>query len=100
MIPQEDCTTIEKQIDVESRFAGWISCFLGNLDHTVVKVELKGPDNTLRVRQVRVLGGPREQQQQQQQEVTSGDANSIQQQNCEAETLRVFRLITGQVGFL
>ena len=49
----EDATAVAKQVDVESRFAGWINCFLdANPEHSVVKIELKGPDNTLRVRQV------------------------------------------------
>lgn len=55
---------------------------------------MKGPDNSLRIRQVRILG-----------EVDGVSlkvgkqysATTIQQRNCEAETLRVFRLITSQV---
>ena len=59
---------------------------------TMLKIEAKGPDNTLRLRQVKVLGyvdAPLMQKQPR--------AASIQQKNCEAETLRVFRLITSQV---
>jgi len=58
----------------------------------MLKIEAKGPDNTLRLRQVKVLGyvdAPLMQKQPR--------AASIQQKNCEAETLRVFRLITSQV---
>lgn len=63
--------------------------------HVVVGMELKGPDNSLRVRQIRMLG-----------EVEGGSlkigkqlsAQTIQQRNCEAETLKVFRLITSQVN--
>merc|ERR1719270_2102285 len=58
----------------------------------LLKIEAKGPDNTLRLRQVKVLGyidTPLMQKQPR--------AASIQQKNCEAETLRVFRLITSQV---
>ena len=93
----EDATAVAKQVDVESRFAGWINCFLdANPEHAVVKIELKGPDNTLRVRQVKALGGglgPFER------DLNNAAAApvTIQQRNCEAETLRVFRLITGQV---
>ncbi len=43
----EDLSVI-KQCDVESRFAGWISCFIDEPSHTVVKIEVKGPDNSLR----------------------------------------------------
>lgn len=60
----------------------------------MIKVELKGPDNSVRVRQIRILG-----------KVDSeslrvgkqSNSYTIQQKNCEAETLRVFRLITSQV---
>ncbi len=113
---QEDCSNVVRQADVESRFAGWISCFLNSPDHHLVRVELKGPDNTLRIRQVRVLGGPRGEADAEPPAATAAaaaaaaamvgfpggdprceDASSIQQRNCETETLRVFRLITGQV---
>ncbi len=90
----EECVTV-KQVDVESRFAGWVSCFMNSPDHHVVKMELKGPDNTLRVRQVKVLAGPREPHAPAL--PYQAEDCSIQQANCETETLRVFRLITGQV---
>ena len=83
-----------KQVDVESRFAGWITCFIDCRETGFLRIEAKGPDNTLRLRQVKALGcydsilqQPHKQPQ----------ANLIQQKNCEAETLRVFRLITSQV---
>lgn len=83
-----------KQADLDSRHMGWVTSELPGGDHHVIKVELKGPENTLRVRQVKVLGWK------------DGEAIKIpgqisasmaQQKNCEAETLRVFRLITSQV---
>ena len=41
----EFCTI--KTVDVESRFAGWVNCFVD--DHlSSLKIEAKGPDNTLR----------------------------------------------------
>ena len=51
-----DDMVVVKTVEVENRFAGWVTCFLseGNCDH--VRVELKGPDNTVRLRQVRVIG--------------------------------------------
>lgn len=73
---------------------GWVTSELPGGDHQVIKIEMKGPENTLRVRQVKVLGWK------------EGDtikiagqisASVVQQKNCEAETLRVFRLITSQV---
>ncbi|XP_016393835.1 E3 ubiquitin-protein ligase MYCBP2 isoform X10 [Sinocyclocheilus rhinocerous] len=83
-----------KQIDLDSRHMGWVTSELPGGDHHVIKIELKGPENTLRVRQVKVLGWK------------EGESTKIaghisasvaQQKNCEAETLRVFRLITSQV---
>ncbi|CAO2591792.1 E3 ubiquitin-protein ligase MYCBP2 [Lemmus lemmus] len=68
--------------------------YLQTLASHIIKIELKGPENTLRVRQVKVLGWK------------DGESTKIagqisasvaQQRNCEAETLRVFRLITSQV---
>lgn len=82
------------QIDLDSRHMGWVTSELPGGDHHVIKIEMKGPENTLRVRQVKVLGWK------------EGDtikiagqisASVVQQKNCEAETLRVFRLITSQV---
>lgn len=87
-------SAILSQADLDSRHMGWVTSELPGGDHHVIKVELKGPENTLRVRQVKVLGWK------------DGEAIKIpgqisasmaQQKNCEAETLRVFRLITSQV---
>ncbi|KMQ98404.1 putative e3 ubiquitin-protein ligase mycbp2-like protein [Lasius niger] len=83
-----------RSVEIESRSAGWINCPIIDQRHIVVGMELKGPDNSLRVRQIRVLG-----------EIEGGSlkigkqlsAQTIQQRNCEAETLKVFRLITSQV---
>lgn len=73
---------------------GWVNCPILESNNNVIRLELKGPDNSVRVRQIRVLGK------------IDGEtlkigkqlnATTIQQRNCEAETLRVFRLITSQV---
>lgn len=78
---------------------GWICAPIRDAGHTHFRIELRGPENTLRVRQVKLLGiaiGAKG-------DVRSGlsskltNTNLIQQRNCETETLRVFRLITGQV---
>ena len=60
---------------------------------SVVQIEMKGPDNSLRVRQIRLLG-----------EGVAGsaltrsfNAAAVHQRTCETETLRVFRLLTSQV---
>ncbi|XP_074101339.1 MYC binding protein highwire isoform X2 [Cotesia typhae] len=83
-----------KTVEIESRSAGWVSCPITDPRHIIIGLEFKGPDNSLRVRQIRVLGE------------TEGEplkigkqlsTQTIQQHNCEAETLKVFRLITSQV---
>ncbi|KAH8041514.1 hypothetical protein HPB51_016959 [Rhipicephalus microplus] len=88
-----------KQMDVEGQFQGWLSCVLPECMHigpsgSVWRLELRGPENTLRIRQIKVLGhcpGSATH--------NHGECRSlcIQQRNCEAETLRVFRLLTSQV---
>lgn len=60
----------------------------------MVRLELKGPDNSLRLRQIRVLG---EMEGESLKQGRQHSALTIQQRNTEAETLKVFRLITSQV---
>lgn len=62
--------------------------------HSVIRLELKGPDVSVRIRQIRVLG---EIEGESLKVGKQYNASTIQQRNCEAETLRVFRLITSQV---
>uniref|UniRef100_A0A671QW42 E3 ubiquitin-protein ligase MYCBP2 n=1 Tax=Sinocyclocheilus anshuiensis TaxID=1608454 RepID=A0A671QW42_9TELE len=83
-----------KQIDLDSRHMGWVTSELPGGDHHVIKIELKGPENTLRVRQVKVLGWKEGKSIKIAGHIS---ASVAQQKNCEAETLRVFRLITSQV---
>lgn len=73
---------------------GWVTSELPGGDYHVIKVELKGPENTLRVRQVKVLGWKEGESIKILGQIS---ASMAQQKNCEAETLRVFRLITSQV---
>ena len=83
------------QSDLESRHSGWVACTIPNPQAiTILRLELKGPDNSLRLRQVKILG-----------EDTAPAAQrmsyvEIQQHNCEAETLKVFRLLTSQVSMI
>ena len=90
-----DDMSVLKTIELENRFAGWVTCFLNEGNCDFVKIEVKGPDNTVRLRQVKVIG--------KQNQVLSpspperAESQRIQQSNCETETLRVFRLITRQV---
>lgn len=62
--------------------------------HVIVGLKLKGPDNSLRVRQIRILGEIEGESLKIGKQLS---AQTIQQRNCEAETLKVFRLITSQV---
>lgn len=89
-IPVPFCT----KVDLDSRHMGWVTSELPGGDHHVIKVELKGPENTLRVRQVKVLGWKEGESIKILGQIS---ASMAQQKNCEAETLRVFRLITSQV---
>ena len=60
-----------------------------------MKVEVKGPDHSLRLRQIKLLGnieGATMLVGQQQSPLV------MQQKDCESETLKVFRLLTSQVG--
>lgn len=82
------------QIEVEARFAGWISCTIPPDRRRHIQVELKGPDQSLRVRQVKVLGTVQDEDCTVPVKKTSFQ---IQQDNCEAETLKVFRILTSQV---
>ncbi|KAK6627348.1 hypothetical protein RUM44_009825 [Polyplax serrata] len=81
-----------RQVEVESRSTGWISSPIQDGRHNVIKLELRGPDNSLRIRQVRVLGVSGESL-----AVPQRSASTVQQRLCESETLKVFRLITSQV---
>nr|CAD7443817.1 unnamed protein product [Timema bartmani] len=83
-----------RHMEVENRSTGWVSCPILDARHSVVRLELKGPDNSLRLRQVRVLG---EVDGESVRLTRQHSATTIQQRNCETETLRVFRLITSQV---
>ncbi|CAB3381481.1 Hypothetical predicted protein [Cloeon dipterum] len=92
----DNCRDLANKVDVETRYSGWISSIIPENHHSVIRIELRGPDNTLRVRQVRILGDI-EGQELSARTTKHHSALSIQQKNCEAETLRVFRLITSQV---
>ncbi|NXD08304.1 MYCB2 ligase, partial [Nothocercus nigrocapillus] len=83
-----------KQVDLDSRHIGWVTSELPGGDNHIIKIELKGPENTLRVRQVKILGWKDGESIKIAGQIS---ASVTQQRNCESETLRVFRLITSQV---
>ena len=82
-----------KHVELDQRHVGWVSGWLKR-DSVArfVRVELRGPDNTLRVRQLKLLADCDE-------DVVAHTASStrIQQRDCDNETLSVFRLLTSLV---
>lgn len=64
------------------------------MNDNIIRLELKGPDNSVRVRQIKVLGNIEGESLKIGKQYSS---SMLQQKNCETETLRVFRLITSQV---
>lgn len=85
-----------RTIEVETRLlGGWVICPIpSDGNDNVIRLELKGPDNSVRVRHVRLLGHIDGEPSKMAKHYS---AATIQRRNCEAETLRVFRLITAQV---
>jgi E3 ubiquitin-protein ligase MYCBP2 len=80
---------------VDGRFTGWIIALIPEvmtIKH--LKMEFKGPDNSLRLRHITIMGSKRK---------SSNwvpvltPFQQIHMNNCEAETLRVFRSLTSQV---
>ncbi|XP_039231733.1 E3 ubiquitin-protein ligase highwire isoform X2 [Drosophila yakuba] len=98
-------TNVIKSADVDPKACSWISAKICDDSCTHFRLELHGPENTLRVRQIKLLGLPiggamgaeDPSDHKHQPHLRLSHASRIQQQICEAETLRVFRLITGQV---
>ncbi|XP_055618511.1 E3 ubiquitin-protein ligase highwire isoform X2 [Toxorhynchites rutilus septentrionalis] len=91
-------TSLMKTIEVDPLACRWISAPISDDECTHYRLDFRGPEATLRVRQIKLLGYTAEDKAAQFKhnlKVTS--ASLIQQKNCEAETLRVFRLLTGQV---
>ena len=84
---------IEKKIEVDLSFVGWVYVCIRHKHSPLFKANLKGPDTSLRIRQLKVLG-------------FEGDSSSTKLEtssslilfkNCESETLKVFKLLTSQV---
>ena len=78
------------QIKVDKQHNGWVNCPIPELECKCIQLVLKGVDQSLRVRQVKVLGDTVYLS-------VKKSATQIQQLNCEAETLKVFRILTSQV---
>nr|AOV18880.1 myc binding protein 2 [Lymnaea stagnalis] len=86
-----------KHVEIEVRHSGWVNCQLPTSTNAPARnltIELKGPDQSLRLRQLKILGSIEDEEMEL--EVKKGAAQ-IQQENCESETLKVFRILTSQV---
>ncbi|XP_059170813.1 E3 ubiquitin-protein ligase MYCBP2-like isoform X4 [Physella acuta] len=86
-----------KHVEIDVRHCGWINCQLPTSTNAPARhltLELKGADQSLRLRQLKILGSIDNEETEL--EVKKGAAQ-IQQDNCEAETLKVFRILTSQV---
>ncbi|XP_055524898.1 E3 ubiquitin-protein ligase highwire isoform X3 [Wyeomyia smithii] len=91
-------TTLQKTIDVDPLACCWISSPITDDECTHYRLEFRGPEATLRVRQIKLLGYSADDKVAQlRNNLKMTNATYIQQKNCETETLRVFRLLTGQV---
>lgn len=110
-------TSLIKTVEVDAKACTWISTKINDDNYTHFRLEFTGPENTLRVRQIKILGLPAamcgsgdqltnpydlathnsSQVQAFKYNMKLTNAIRIQQQICEGETLRVFRLITGKL---
>lgn len=98
-------TNLIKSMELDATTGTWISAPILDETYTHFRLEFRGTENTLRVRQIKLMGilntdGDQQQQHQillRPHSARLTNATQIQQRNCEAETLRVFRLITAQV---
>lgn len=81
-------------LEIEPRWTGWVNTSIPVECRRVIRLELKGPDHSLRIRQLRVLGFMKGQHQPAKKQYS---AAAIQHRLCEVETLKVFRLIVSQV---
>ncbi|CAG7827587.1 unnamed protein product [Allacma fusca] len=81
-------------VEIDIRHCGWCWFPIDSKISKIFKMELKGPDNTLRVRQIKVLGF-----QPNQSDVIDkpGMSTWISMRKCENETLRIFRLLSSEV---
>lgn len=85
-------------VETESNIGSWYSVSIKDESYTHFRIELRGIENNIRIRQIKLLGYSND---------VKGfldlplkkhtSAHHIQQKYCELETLRVFRVLTNQV---
>ncbi|XP_055684525.1 E3 ubiquitin-protein ligase highwire isoform X1 [Lutzomyia longipalpis] len=94
-------TSLLKSVDIEgvANQGAWISATVRDESSTHFRLVLSGQDPTLRVRSIRLMGYPlmEDRLMALKHNLKLTNSQQIQHRNCEAETLRVFRLITAQV---
>lgn len=87
-------------IETESNIGTWYSVLVKDESNTHFRIELRGVENNIRIRQIKILGYSNDAKVTQDavcamRRQTNG--HHIQQKYCEMETLRVFRVLTNQV---
>lgn len=87
-------------IETESNIGSWYSVAVKDDLNTHFRIELRGLENNIRIRQIKLLGYSLDSKANQEQNLNLKrytNAHYIQQKYCELETLRVFRVLTNQV---
>lgn len=86
-------------LDETQRAAVWITALIKDASATHFRLVLNGEDATLRVRNIKLMGLllPEDKKMIPELPQPAMSHVQIQQRNCEAATLKVFRLLTGQV---
>jgi RCR-type E3 ubiquitin transferase len=88
-------------VETESNIGTWYSVLVKEDSNTHFRIELRGVENNIRIRQIKILGYSNDAKVTQDaigammKKQTNG--HHIQQKYCEMETLRVFRVLTNQV---
>lgn len=88
-----------KSVDLdETQKAGcWVTTLIKDETATHFRIVLNGEDPTLRVRNIKLMGHLLQDGKPGDRKIKAASYALIQQKNCEAATLKVFRLLTGQV---
>lgn len=84
-------------VETESNIGTWYSVLVRDESNTHFRVELRGVENNIRIRQLKILGYSSDVKVNHDLNSTSKkntNAHHIQQKYCELETLRVFRVLT------
>ena len=86
-------------IETESNIGSWYSVLVKEETNTHFRIELRGVENNIRIRQIKILGYSNDAKMNQDMTALKKNtsAHHIQQKYCELETLRVFRVLTNQV---